>query len=585
MKTSFSQPLENDVMVAENSDLTYYLDVIYDGKDSNVVTSSDTATADVYSDYIYVEDKIPDGLVFKEFVSTSDGTIGAVKRSDNTSCSGYVVDDKDGLKYDEKTRTISFRIKNLQAGCKLTVGIVTTTPFLNGRERMDFYNYANAREGAFSVNSNTVHVFMGKENTKLYNVMYEYNGDVPSGVSDVPVTTSYSSGTLVGVSPNPVISGYSFSGWTADNIEVNDGSFTMPEHDVTFVGEFTKKKAYDVTYSLEGSFPDDYVLPSSKKYSHKDDVLVDSLQVGDIVKGYRFLGWESSTVKIEDGTFVMPESDVELVGKFERISYKVTYQFQGVDIPSLGDALLPSVEEYYPGDKVKVAKDPVASGYRFLGWYSADTFTMPEEDVVIKGEWMVEKGIFAPVIDIEIVNKKDYYQKDEEVEFKINVKNTVDYEIKDILLEEGLDGSYFVSGDTYEVLNNKYIRIPSIPALGTVTVSAKYLVKNDAEKEYNNVVTLTGAIADDNHNLDTSREYKASVKFIVKNKTSVNDGGNNSNHDNYKNNGIFNIPNTLDKVLMYVALFVVSASILLVIAIVGLKNKKKEETIKDTEII
>ena len=44
---SFSQLLDNDVRVAENSDLTYYLDVIYDGKDSNVITSSDNARADV----------------------------------------------------------------------------------------------------------------------------------------------------------------------------------------------------------------------------------------------------------------------------------------------------------------------------------------------------------------------------------------------------------------------------------------------------------------------------------------------------------------------------------------------------------
>ena len=57
--------MENDVKVEEDSELTYYIDVIYDGKDGEATTSSDTATAQVYSDYIYVEDKIPDGLTFK----------------------------------------------------------------------------------------------------------------------------------------------------------------------------------------------------------------------------------------------------------------------------------------------------------------------------------------------------------------------------------------------------------------------------------------------------------------------------------------------------------------------------------------
>ena len=137
--TSYAIILDNDVRVKENSDLTYYLDISYDGKDKNVVMSSDTARAEIRSDYIYVEDKIPDGLVFKEFINSSDGSIGAVERGDSSkSCSGSVVGGYDGLKYDEATRMVSFSIKDLQAGCKLTVGIVTTTPSLGAEKRMDF---------------------------------------------------------------------------------------------------------------------------------------------------------------------------------------------------------------------------------------------------------------------------------------------------------------------------------------------------------------------------------------------------------------------------------------------------------------
>ena len=69
---SLAAPIENDVRVEENSELIYYIDVIYDGKDVEATTSSDSATARVYSDYIYVEDKIPDGLIFKGFVSEDE---------------------------------------------------------------------------------------------------------------------------------------------------------------------------------------------------------------------------------------------------------------------------------------------------------------------------------------------------------------------------------------------------------------------------------------------------------------------------------------------------------------------------------
>ena len=85
ISSSRAQPLENDVRVAENSDLTYYLDIEYAGKDEDVVASTPTANIKVYSDFIYVEDKLPEGLIFKEFIKSSDGSIGASK-NDVCSC-------------------------------------------------------------------------------------------------------------------------------------------------------------------------------------------------------------------------------------------------------------------------------------------------------------------------------------------------------------------------------------------------------------------------------------------------------------------------------------------------------------------
>ena len=50
-----------------------------------------------------------------------------------------------GLHYNANTRTVSFKVDNLQAGCVLTVGVITRTPAsVNGR--VDFYNYGTARD-------------------------------------------------------------------------------------------------------------------------------------------------------------------------------------------------------------------------------------------------------------------------------------------------------------------------------------------------------------------------------------------------------------------------------------------------------
>ena len=440
---SFAEPLENGQEVQKDSDLTYYLTVNYDGKDYDAVESSDTQISKISSDVILVEDRIPYGLTFKGFVETNDGSIGAVKRSDGSSCAGYVVDGVNGLKYDTNTGVVSYKVKNLMAGCSLTVGIITHTPSTVDdpstayvEVRRDFYNSATAGERFLTSNSNTVHVFMGEENATLYNVKYEYTGDIPKGAPDVSSLTSYTANSIVSVLNEVKVLGYKFSGWTSDDVSINNGSFVMPNKNVVLKGSFTKDTTYTVSYKVDGNMPNSYTKPADTKYYTGEVVNVNSLKNGDVVDGYRFLGWnvQSGNVTIStDNDFEMPAADVVLVGKFERISYKVSYKFQGINIPSNWSSLLPVGANYYPGDKVSVSKDPVAAGYKFLGWYSEKSFTMPDSDVVIYGEWALNGGIFEPTIVEEIVNKQSSYKKGEVVNFKITVTNTATYPIKDVM--------------------------------------------------------------------------------------------------------------------------------------------------------
>lgn len=518
---TFSSTLDNDTRLEPNSDLTYYIDVIYDGTDVKAKTSGDTATADVYSDYIYVEDKIPDGLIFKEFISTEDGTIGAVKRSDGSSCSGYVVGGKNGLVYDESTRTASFKVKNLQAGCMLTVGITTTTPALSDK-RMDFYNTAFARENDFLTKSDTVHAFIGAEDATLYSVTYKYTGTVPDGVPDAPTVSNYNSGETVGVEAEPDVSNYSFSGWSTTDVTVSNGTFTMPAKDVVFTGSFTQKETYGVTYSITGEAPKDFATPSTKNYSKGSDVKIDPLKAGNIISGYRFLGWSlPSTVSVDDdGIFQMPNNNITITGSFEKVKYTVSYQFQGSVMPDNASSLLPATTSYEPGETVTVASSPETAGYRFLGWYKAKTFVMPEENVVITGEWILFSGYFSPSISIDIANKKDAYQTDDIVNFNIVVTNNESYTIKDVMIQEKLDKATFVNNaSNYTVMNDSLVKISSLNANSSITISAKYVAPNDIVNSYINNIELTGALTDSGYYLDTTKDYKASVNFKVSNIT------------------------------------------------------------------
>ena len=512
--------LESGTHVFEDDDLTYYINIYYDGKDVEGIESSDTVTADINSGYIYVEDKIPEGLIFNGFVETSSGTIGAVKRSDGTSCPGYVVDGVDGLVYDEDTHTVKFTVKNLQAGCMLTVGVKTKTPTLaDGVDRMDFYNTAQATEGLMTVVSNTVHAWIGSEDTEeatKYKVVYQYSGFVPSNATPLPSEKEYIGNSIVGVEAEANAVGYTFSGWTTSDVTVSNNTFTMPTTTVTFTGSFTEVPTYMLSYEISGTTPEGYVVPSSQAYYEGMMVTLDSLKVGDVINGYKFLGWTATEVTINDeNSFEMPAKNVVITGSFEQVKYNVSYEFQGTILPSNAESLLPSVNSYAPGDVVTLEANPEASGYRFLGWYKEATFIMPEEDVVIYGEWALESGTFEPTIIYEVVNEKDYYKPGETIKYKVTVTNTAGYAITDVIVEEKNEKLKFVSGTGYTVETDRIAKISSIGANSSVDLYLEYTVGTNDSGTITSEVEIIGALASGNYTLNTEKTYKASVNVKI----------------------------------------------------------------------
>ena len=530
--------LDNHARVEENSQLEYYLVVKSDGVDKNGVKSTDSTMANIGGGITTVMDRIPNGLEFVGFKTTETGTIGAVARSDAaTSCPGHVIDDtkeekKDagtwdsgrteyfyhGLHYDVATRTVSFKAENIQAGCDLTVGIITKTPSLGTQKRMDFYNTANLKTGILDLNSNTFHSYIaaGKEEVPAYDVAYSYTGTVPDGAPSAPSTQAYAENASVSVEPSPNVDGYQFSGWQTRDVAVSNGSFAMPASTVAFTGSFTTKPAatkYNATYVIDGGAPVDYIAPKTRQYEAGQVVTLDSLSKNAKIDDWSFNGWTSENVELSDKGFTMPARNVEIRGSFIQDTYEVAYAFEGEVLPPNAEALLPEAQEYVPGAKVTRAADPVAEGYKFTGWYKNESFIMPEENVVIYGEWSIQNGIFSPEISIKITNPMKKYGLGDTVKFEVEVKNTASYPIKDVQVLEQLPGAVFVAGNGYEVKSGDYALVPEIPAGGTVKLNAVYEVQTGDEATLTNTVKIAGAIADNNYNFDDSKDYLASVTF------------------------------------------------------------------------
>jgi uncharacterized repeat protein (TIGR02543 family) len=235
----FAEPLGDDARVYENDQLTYYITVNSDGIDHEGTISSDSQIADEVSGVTTITDVLPDGLTFEGFVTSPDGTFGAVQRDDKTTqCSGRVIDDTNeesltegawnadsseftyhGLHYDANTRKVTFRTKGIGAGCELTVGVITRTPTLPENVlRMDFYDHASYLDESLFGNSNTVHAWIQKSVIPgEWQLSYRYDGDVPANAPSLSLTTIYEDkNAAIEVAAVPTLEGYTFDGWYYD---------------------------------------------------------------------------------------------------------------------------------------------------------------------------------------------------------------------------------------------------------------------------------------------------------------------------------------------------------------------------------
>lgn len=572
--------IENGTKVGTDQEITYYIDVNYDGKDedesqTDTAGNSGATTAKVHSGYINVEDKIPDGMEFVGF-SDSENSIGAVS-SDDQSCHGYVIDDNDGatgwdegnqnyssangLHYNASDRTVRFKVNNLQAGGKLTVGVVVKTPSTpdnpetpSTEVRRDFYNYATAEEESMEKSSNMVYLYIqsgsiptGALTPTEYNVDYEYKGIVPEGASELPASEAYAVEDTVTVANEATApEGYTFKGWEPVSVEpltVSNSRFSMPPNNVKLLGRFVPDVSSlpKVTYVIEGTKPENYAPPSEKNYYEGSKVTVDSLKSGDTIADYVFSGWTPQTTGIAFETetetsekfFTMPSSDVVIKGSFTRNSYTVSYAFYEVHDengeviegtkPENADEILSHTNlqptTHYENDIVPVASVPITVGtivgnYKFLGWDRENNFTMPAEDVVIRGEWMRILGTFTPQISKEIVNKKDIYEAGDTVEYKITVTNPENFAITNVTISENNDRAKFNAGAGYDVIGDHLVEIPSMPANSSVVLSANYVVSENDSGTIENEVEFVSGIGENGYVLNDG-EYKARSEFNI----------------------------------------------------------------------
>lgn len=175
-------------------------------------------------------------------------------------------------------------------------------------------------------------------------------------------------GATITPEPAPTKEGYTFSGWS----EIPS---TMPAHDVTVTGSFTKG-AYKLTYMVDGE------VYKTISYDYGATITPEPAPVKD---GYTFSGWSEIPA-------TMPAHDVTVTGSFTINKYKLTYTVDGEEYKSF---------EIEYGASITPEPTPTKEGYTFSGWSDIPE-TMPAHDVTVTGSFTVNQYTITYIINDEV---------------------------------------------------------------------------------------------------------------------------------------------------------------------------------------
>ena len=247
-----------------------------------------------------------------------------------------------------------------------------------------------------------------------------YLDETGTELTDAPYTeTRYWYGDTVTLAPAPTKEGYTFNGWTTDDVDIgeNETSFEMPKQNVTLKANYTEKDyllSTGVYYISDNVVPPDSVLYSYSSVGSprlKKDAQVtlpDFVDVQDSEHDgvWKFRGWYEyyglSTARKYEGTFTMPARDVSLDAvwtfqKNERVN--VNYEY-AVDDDCDGKYTLPT--ELTPPAAESIIKGRTATPktlseaektysttegtWSFTGW-TPEKHENVTEDVTFTGKW------------------------------------------------------------------------------------------------------------------------------------------------------------------------------------------------------
>ena len=143
-----------------------------------------------------------------------------------------------------------------------------------------------------------------------YTLTYDLDGGEWENDTTYTYTKKYNE--EVEVKADPTKTGYTFAGWTSEEVEVVNDKFTMPAKNVTLKAQW-EANTYKVTYELAGG----EWTEATNEFPYEYKATVEVIKTIPTREGYKFSGWRSEEVTIENDAFTMPAKDVVLKAVWE----------------------------------------------------------------------------------------------------------------------------------------------------------------------------------------------------------------------------------------------------------------------------
>jgi len=246
-------------------------------------------------------------------------------------------------------------------------------------------------DGTFTMPDSDVEVTANFERDYDYAFDVTATANPTTGGTVVADKSTAVEGATVKLTATPT-KGWKLSSWTTTPTSLSigdDGTFTMPDQDVSVTANFEKIAGFEFDVTATAS-PSNGGTVSAPATAVEGDTV--ALAVTP-TKGWELKDWTTVPDGLSigaDGTFTMPDSDVEVTANFER-DYNYAFDVTAAANPTTGGTV--SVDKSTAAEGATVTLTATATkGWELKGWTTTPdnlvigangTFTMPDQDVSV----------------------------------------------------------------------------------------------------------------------------------------------------------------------------------------------------------